>query len=213
MARKPNTLAFNNIFQSKLPSPTWNFLYLQISHQYLPQIKDPNDATLGKIDTMFLHPSTMVLSCFKHPWKLQHACYTGKLFQNYITAGTSTKHTRIYPSSTNLCRNPGTSLHIWWNCPSLTKFLTMLSKFLLSLSPHGTIGSGHGYLALVLSHSNLPRIHSHSPSHCQKLESPPLPSSLELKAILNNHCLMEYMYAKTTNSYLPKALGPLTQIP
>lgn len=57
-------------------------------------------------------------------------------------------------------------MHIWWNCPSLIKFLTMLSKFLLSLSPHGTIGSGHGYLALVLSHSYLPRIHSHSPSHC-----------------------------------------------
>lgn len=77
-----------------------------------------------------LQPPLKISRCLLH-WETVQ-----KLFHNWYL--TPSKLAWIYPNSTNLCwRNcgsPGTPLHIWWDCPILTKLWTMLSK-LLSILP------------------------------------------------------------------------------
>lgn len=114
----------------------------------------------------------------------------------------------IYPNSTNLCwkncGSPGTPLHIWWDCPILTTLWTMLSKLLLSiladpvpLTPQMVLLGLDMELWLCSSCTIISHVFIATRLAIAKgWKSLNSPSNTEITALLNNHCLIEFMHAK-----------------
>lgn len=162
------------------------------------------------------------ISVLQRPLKtsqcITHWETTQKILNNWHL--TPSKLARIYPPTLNACwrtcGNSGSSLHIWWTCPQLKPFWNALTRLLssilrtsVSLSPQLVLlvlgldswpPTTHTVLTHVLIATRLAIV--------RKWKFPDPPSIKEVILLLNNHCLMEFMFAKahgTLGSYTPNA--------